>query len=243
MEEKVALITGAGKRVGACIARTLHEEGMKVVIHYGRSENEAKKLADELNMKRPNSAEILQADLNNLDDINLLAECTIKIEGRLDALINNASAFYPTKIGSITEDQWNELFNTNAKAPLFLAQAVAPYLKKTNGAIINMVDIHADRPLKDHPVYCMAKAALVAMTKSLARDLAPEVCVNAVAPGMILWPDEAMDEKTKSYILNRIPMGKPGSPEYIAETIAFLLKQDYITGQVVTIDGGRSLNV
>lgn len=245
MKDKVILITGAGKRVGACTAKTLHEQGARIIIHYNSSAKAAEKLKGELNAIRKNSAVILQADLNDMEDLKTLAEAAINTWGRMDALVNNASSFFPTKIGKVTEKDWNNLFNTNAKAPFFLAQALSGELKKTKGAIINMVDIHAERPLKNFSIYCMAKAALVAMTKALARDLAPDIRVNGIAPGMILWPEGEgeMTDKMKQSVVDRIPLQEPGDPQYAADSILFLLQQKYITGQILAVDGGRSLNV
>jgi pteridine reductase len=243
MEAKVVLITGAGKRVGACIARTLHEQGMRVIIHYCHSRDPAVKLADELNKARKDSAATLQADLTDMADIETMAKAAGKTWGRVDALVNNASSFYPSELGSVDNEHWDALMTVNAKAPYFLAQALLPLLQQAKGSIVNLVDIHADRPLKNHSVYCMAKAAMVAMTKALAGDLAPDVRVNGIAPGMMLWPDDGMNEKTKKYIINRIPLQRTGTPADVAETVAFLLKQAYITGQIIAVDGGRTLTI
>lgn len=243
MQDKVVLITGAGKRVGAVTAKALHAAGANVAIHYHRSADAAEKLVESLNDERANSAIAVQADLADTEVLTALVEKTASHFNRLDVLINNASSFYPTPVGDIKQEDWQNLFNTNAKAPLFLAQAAAPHLKKNGGCIINMVDVHAERPLQQHPVYCMAKAALAMMTKSLAKDLAPDVRVNGVAPGMILWPDEGMPEKVQDSIIKRVALKRAGSPDNIAQTILFLLQNDYITGQIIAVDGGRLLTV
>ena len=244
MKDKVVLITGAAKRVGACVAKTLHDNGAKVIVHYRGSKTAAEELVDEMNQARPDSALALQADLSDMVAVERLGNEALSVWGKVDALINNASSFYPTALGSVTEKQWADLFSSNVKAPFFLAQTLLSSLKGNKGNIINMVDVHADRPLKDHPVYCMAKAALVSMTKSMAKDLAPDVRVNAIAPGMILWPDdEALDERVEKYLMNRIALKRFGEPKNIAESILFILQQDYMTGQVLAIDGGRTLTI
>lgn len=244
MNGKTALITGAAKRIGAQIARTLHEAGCDIIIHYRTSEQSAKSLCKELNDERPNSANCLQADLNETDKLDNVIKQAVKFWGRLDLLINNASSFYPTPIGSITLENWDDLFNSNLKAPLFLSQAAVPHLRLTGGNIINMIDIHAYRPMSKHPVYCAAKAGLAMMTQSLAKDLGPEIRVNGVAPGAILWPDNDLNNETKNLILERTALKRPGDPEDIAKAILFLARDaDYITGQVIPVDGGRSLNI
>lgn len=243
----VVLITGAGRRIGAAVAARLHRTGFNIAIHYSRSKAEAETLAETLNKQRPNSAFTLQADLLEINALPVLADTAARRWGRLDALVNNASTFYPTPVGQITESHWQDLLGTNLKAPLFLSQAAAPYLKSTQGCIINIVDIHADRPMRGHTVYSIAKAGLAALTKSLARELAPEVRVNGVAPGAILWPENPDsangDDNTPAAILERIALKRPGEPGDIAETIEFLIRQPYITGQIVAVDGGRSLNI
>ncbi len=243
INNKVALITGAARRIGAETARILHANGMNIVIHYRKTRSDALALQTELNAIRSDSVIIVQADLSKPKGlIPLIQQCS-ETFGRLDALINNASSFYPTPIGTVTDDQWDDLMSSNLKAPFFLSQAAAPVLKKFKGCIVNIVDIHADRPLKEHPVYCMAKAGLVMMTKSLARELGPEIRVNAVAPGAIMWPENDMDELTKQRILSRTTLKREGSPNDIANTILFLIAQSpYITGQVFSVDGGRSLS-
>jgi pteridine reductase len=243
-ETRVALITGGAKRIGAATTKQLHQAGYNVVIHCRMSRQAADILAEDLNTLRANSANVIQGDLNNETVYDNLIEQTLAFWNRLDVLINNASSFYPTPVGLITLDDWNNLINSNMKAPLFLAQAAAPYLKKTQGNIINMIDVHAQRPMKDHLVYCAAKAGLSMITLSLAKDLGPEIRVNGVAPGAILWPDNDMPEHTKSLILERTSLKRPGQPIDIAKTILFLAKDaDYITGQIIAVDGGRTLNI
>lgn len=239
----VVLVTGSARRIGAQTIRTLHASGMQVIIHYRRSEGEAAKLAEGLNQLRSNSAQTLQGDLLEVSALQELVEKAISFWGKLDVLVNNASAFYPTEVGEITEKDWNILLGSNLKAPLFLAQAVAPELTKRKGCIINMVDIHADRPLKNYTVYSIAKAGLVALTKSLARELGPEVRVNAVAPGAILWPEEPHHTAQHQAIINHTALKREGDPTDIARTIRFLITDaPYITGQVITVDGGRTLS-
>lgn len=243
--EKVALITGSARRVGAVIARTLHANNIKIVIHYRSSATDAKALCDELNAKRPDSAITLAADLNDITQPPKLAADAAKQWGRLDILINNASSFFPTPIGKANDDNWNDLLNSNVKAPFFLTQAAAPFLTKQNGCIINMVDIHARQPLKSYPIYCIAKAGLLMLTKSLARELGPNVRVNAIAPGAVLWPEDEndLDLTSRDKIIARTALKRVGTPQDIAKTALFLIQNaDYITGQVIAVDGGRSLD-
>ena len=242
LTDKVVLITGAAHRIGASITRTLHGAGMKVVVHYRGSEAEAQALAAELNQQRADSALLLQGDLSVQHALAPLVETAVAHWGRLDALVNNASLFYPTPIGSVTPPQWDDLMDVNLKAPFFLAQAAAPHLAKQGGCIVNIADIHADRPLKAYPVYSMAKAGLVMMTRALARELGPAIRVNAVAPGAILWPAQGLDEADQAAIVARTALKRQGVPQDIARTVLFLLRDaEYITGQVVNVDGGRSL--
>jgi pteridine reductase len=239
---KWVLITGAAKRIGACIARTLHENGANIAIHYRGSADAAEQLAAELNNARPDSAIIVQADLLDTQRLAGLVEEVIAHAGRLDVLLNNASTFYPTPLDEVTEAHWDDLLGTNLKAPLFLSQAAAPHLRKSQGMIINIVDIHAQRPLRNHPVYGPAKAALGMLTRSLARDLAPDIRVNGVSPGAILWPEDGMSEKMEQTILKQVPLKRTGEPADIARTILFLVKDaPYITGQIIAVDGGRSI--
>ncbi|VAW50207.1 FolM Alternative dihydrofolate reductase 1 [hydrothermal vent metagenome] len=241
---KVALITGGAKRIGAAITKELHQAGYNVIIHCRLSRQTADNLAVELNLIREDSAHVIQGDLNNETIYDSLIDQSYKFWKRLDALVNNASSFHPTPIGSITLDDWDNLINSNMRAPLFLAQAAAPHLKHTQGCIINIIDVHAQRPMKNHPVYCAAKAGLQMITLSLAKDLGPEIRVNGVAPGAILWPENDMSEHTKNLILERTSLKRPGQPIDIAKTIVFLAKDaDYITGQIIAVDGGRSLNI
>ncbi len=238
----VVLITGAAHRIGATTAKLLHKNGMNIVLHYRGSREQAQAVQKELNDTRENSVILIQADLHITNGLSALIEESIKAWGRLDALINNASSFYPTKIGKANEEQWDDLMGSNLKAPFFLSQAAAPHLKKTKGCIVNIIDIHADRPLKNFPIYSMAKAGLAMMTKSLACELGPEIRVNAVAPGAILWP-ENLDEVAKQRIVSRTFLKRQGEPNDISKTILYLIKDaNYVTGQIITVDGGRSLN-
>ncbi|KRA16425.1 pteridine reductase [Lysobacter sp. Root604] len=240
----VALITGSAKRIGAAIARALHADGYDLALHYRGSGEAMAALAAELEGARPGSTLTLQADLAEFDRLPELIARTVGRYGRLDALVNNASGFAPTPIGSATPAQWDAMFASNARAPFFLAQAAAPHLKAARGAIVNLADIYAERPLRDHSLYCMAKAALVMATRALALELAPEVRVNAVAPGAILWPEAegAKDEAAKAAMLARTPLGRTGSAEEIAEAVRWLLREArYTTGQVLRVDGGRLL--
>ena len=241
-ETKVALITGAAHRIGARTAKRLHRSGMNIVLHYRSSRKAAQALQQILNDERENSVVLIQADLHATAGLNTLVEEAVKALGRLDVLINNASSFYPTPIGKVSEDQWDDLMGSNLKAPFFLSQAAAPHLKKQSGCIVNIVDIHAERPLKNYPVYSMAKAGLVMMTKSLACELGPKVRVNGVAPGAILWP-ENMDEVTQQRIVSRTFLKRQGEPDDIARAIEYLVNDaNYVTGQILAVDGGRSLN-
>lgn len=242
-DRKVVFITGGAKRIGATIARHAHKAGMNVVIHYHRSETDAHALQAELNRQRADSALLLQADLHNVSKLNSMVHQVIEYYGHLDVLVNNASSFYPTPVGNITEHDWDDLLGTNVKTPLFLSQAAAPHLAKTEGCIINLADIHAERPLKAHPVYSIAKAGIVMLTKSLAKELGPHVRVNAIAPGVILWPQKEMDEVTQQRIISMIPLKRQGDPNDIAQVALFLMQDaNYITGQVIAVDGGRTVN-
>jgi pteridine reductase len=237
-----ALITGAGRRVGAAIARTLHREGVGVAIHYRHSATESVALARELNDLRPGSALSVQADLLDTGALGTLVNTVIGHAGRLDILVNNASSFYPTPLAGITEQQWTDLLGTNLKAPLFLAQAALPHLKATRGVIINIADIHAIRPLRDHAMYGAAKAGLAFLTRALARDLAPDVRVNGVAPGAILWPEGGVSDKMRDTVLQQIPMKRLGEPTDIATCVLYLVRDaPYVTGQIIAVDGGRSV--
>lgn len=244
LDGKTALITGGARRIGAEIIRTLHRAGINVIIHYRKSQRAAKELSDELNATRADSCHLIEADLADHAQLEQLIDRAVKMTGQLDVLINNASSFFPTPVGSINHDDWNDLISSNLKAPLFLSQHAAPHLKKTGGCIINMVDIHAFRPMRKHTVYSVAKAGLAMLTQSLARELAPEVRVNGVAPGAILWPEDDMNEHTRHVILDRTALKRTGEPADIANAILFLVRDaDYITGQIIPVDGGRSLNI
>ena len=238
----VALVTGSARRIGAAIASALHAQGANVVIHYRSSAADADALVTRLNDSRENSAMAIKADLLDTAGLPRLIDRVVAWHGRLDILVNNASSFYPTPPGSITEAQWDDLVGSNLKAPLFLSQAAFPELRKAQGSIVNMIDIHARRPLRDHPVYGPAKAGLAMLTLSLAKDLAPDVRVNGVAPGAILWPEDDMTDATKQSILEQIPMGRAGDPTDIADCVVWLVSDaGYVTGQVIAVDGGRSI--
>lgn len=239
---KWALITGGGRRVGAAIVRTLHRQGAGVGIHCRNSGAEATALALELNALRPGSAMTIEADLLDTGMFSSLIEKFIAGAGRLDILVNNASSFYTTPLAGITDQQWTDLLGTNLKAPLFLSQAALPHLQASQGVIINILDIHATRPLKDHALYGIAKAGLMFLTKALARDLAPVVRVNGVAPGAILWPDEGVSDKMSGAVLKKIPLQRLGKPADIANCVLYLVQDaPYVTGQIIAVDGGRSV--
>jgi len=244
-QNKTALITGGAARIGAEIARTLHDAGMNIVIHYRSSEDKARALCDDLNSKRENSAACLQADLHDTPALTPLVDQAAAIWGRLDVLVNNASSFYPTPVGEITEAHWDDLMGSNLKAPVFLSQAATPHLHKTQGCIINIVDVHGFRPMKEHPVYCAAKAGLAMLTQSLAKELGPaEIRVNGVAPGAIMWPACELDPDVQDSIIDRTALKRQGGPDDIATTVRFLaLEGKYITGQVIPVCGGRSINI
>ncbi|MBT8109015.1 MAG: pteridine reductase [Gammaproteobacteria bacterium] len=242
LDHKVVLITGAARRIGAVIARTLHAQGANVAIHYRGSADDAEMLVAELNASRADSAAAFAADLTDIAAIERLAAQVTQWRDRLDVLINNASSFYPTPAGTITEAQWDDLIGTNLKAPLFLSQAVLPALRAAGGAIVNIVDVHSTHPLRDHPVYGPAKAGLAMLTRSLAKDLAPDVRVNGVSPGAILWPENDMPEDTKAAIVKQVPLARPGDPVDIAGAVLFLVRDaTYVTGQIIAVDGGRSI--
>jgi pteridine reductase len=241
VQGKVVLITGGAKRVGAATCRRLHAAGANLMLHYRVSAGEARLLQAELNHQRKDSVALIQADLLDIAKLPAMVEQTVQSFGRLDALVNNASSFFQTPVGEITAAAWEDLIGTNLRAPLFLSQAAAPALKKAQGAIVNITDIHAERPLKNYVVYSVAKAGLVGLTRSLARELAPEVRVNAVAPGPILWPDdETFDELSRQRIISHTPLKREGTPEDIAKAVLFLLAEaTYVTGETINVDGGR----
>ncbi len=246
MQNKVALVTGGAKRVGAAIVKRLHSEGMNVMIHYHHSHAEAHALRDELNALRDHSASAVQADLLQTQDLPKLIELTVKTFGRLDALVNNASTFKATPIGSIDEANWNDLIGTNLKVPLFLSQAAAPALKQSGGCIVNIIDIHSERPLKNYVVYSVAKSALLGLTRSLSIELGPEVRVNGVSPGVAAWPADGghFDSKEQARIINQTSLKRPGMPEDMAGAVKFLVcDATYVTGQIVNVDGGRLVNI
>jgi pteridine reductase len=241
-QRPVALITGAARRVGACTARRLHAGGFDLALHHRSSGSDMDALSNELNATRSGSCLVLQAELAELDRLPALVAATLNRFARLDALINNASAFYATPLGEITAQHWDELFASNARAPLFLSQAAAPHLRAAQGAIINLVDIYAERPLLRHPVYCMAKAALLAMTRSLAIELGPEVRVNAVAPGAVLWPESGKAHAEQQKLMDATALKRIGRPEDVAEAVRWLIQDArYCTGEVIHVDGGRGL--
>mgnify|MGYP001143185680 CR=1 FL=1 len=239
-----ALVTGAARRIGACIAETLHQRGCDVFLHYHSSSDAVNKLAERLNMIRLGSASIVQADLGNIDEINRLANQVRTRTSQLDLLVNNASRFFPTQVGTTTTAQWNELMDSNLRGPYFLTQALLPELTTAGGSVINLLDIHAVKPMSDHAVYSMAKAGLQMMTLALAKDLGPQIRVNGVAPGAILWPEGGNMTQDQAKILDKTVMGRAGRPEDIATAVAYLgLDAHYVTGQVLAVDGGRSLNI
>lgn len=245
MQGKVVLVTGGAKRVGAAISRRLHAAGANIALHYRYSADEAEALAAELNDLRPGSVEPVQADLLHVPALPLLVHETVQRFGRLDALVNNASSFFPTPLGEIGDHQWDDLIGTNLKAPLFLAQAAARELRRNHGAVVNIADIHADRPMHGHLVYSVAKSGLAALTRALAVELAPEVRVNAVAPGVIIWPEngEWDDAALRDKIVGQTLLKRVGEPDDIAKTVQFLLRDaPYITGQTINVDGGKSIN-
>lgn len=244
LQGKVALVTGAARRLGAAIARRLHGCGASVVIHYRGAEREALQLEAELNAVRRDSALRLKGDLLAPIAPQALVGAALQRWNRLDLLVNNASTFYATPVGAIETAQWEELIGSNLRAPLFLAQTAAPHLAASRGSIVNIVDIHAERPLKGYVVYSVAKAGLAALTRALAQELAPEVRVNAVAPGAIAWPEDAQfDARERGRIVATTPLGRTGTPEDIAQAVHYLATAPFVTGQVLSVDGGRSLSL
>ena len=246
LNNKVFLITGGAKRVGAAICRELHANGARLMIHYKSSIIEARALQAELNLQRANSVAIIQCDLLNTAALPNLVHETVAHFGQLDGLINNASSYYATEIGKITEENWHDLVGSNLKAPMFLAQAAAAELRKSHGCIVNITDMHIERPKKGYVVYSVAKAGLVTLTKSLAHELSPEVRVNAVAPGPVQWPENnpQFDEVYRQRVINQTLLKKIGNPQDIAKAVKFLVADaPFITGHVLAVDGGRSLNL
>ena len=246
MQDRAVLVTGAARRIGAAIARTLHAAGANLVVHCNRSRDEAETLADELNETRGDSCRILQADLLQVASLPRLAEDAARAFGRLDGLVNNASAFYATPLGKIDVREWEELIGSNLRAPLFLAQAAAPHLRAWQGAIVNIVDIHAERPLQDFVVYTIAKAGLAGLTRSLALELAPDIRVNGVAPGAIIWPEDGLhfSAEERERILSQTPLERIGTPEDVAGAVKYLLfDAPFVTGEILAVDGGRRLRL
>lgn len=245
-ETKVAFITGASRRIGAVIARHLHAAGMNIVLHYHQSQEESVNLCEELNTLRLESCVRISADLSIITALPDLIEKSQQIWGRLDILVNNASRFYPTKLESADETAWDDLLTNNLKAPFFLSKAAAPYLKKTQGCIINIADIHGGRPMRDYSIYCISKAGLLMLTKSLAKELAPDIRVNAISPGPVIWPElnNEISAERKQDLIERTALKRVATPLDIAKAVLFYSTQaDSITGQVLTIDGGRSLRI
>lgn len=241
---KTALVTGAAKRVGRAIACELHAAGANVMVHYRAARGDALALADELNARRPGSAALVQADLLDIPALPALVDACVERFGALDALVNNASSFFATPLGRIDLDAWDDLVGSNFKAPLFLAQAAALQLRAAHGAIINITDIHGERPLAGYPLYCAAKAGLLGLTRALAVELAPEVRVNAVSPGPIIWPQDGFDDARRAAIVEHTLLKRTGSPQDIAGAVRFLLAEaSYVTGQVLNVDGGRTAHL
>jgi pteridine reductase len=246
MDQKVMLITGGARRVGAAICRALHASGANIMLHYRSSVEQARALQAELNAVRADSVALVQADLLNIALVSGLVGETVNQFGRIDVLINNASSFFPTPVGEITEQAWDDLLGTNLKMPMFLSQAAAPHLRRSHGCIVNIVDIHADRPMRNYAVYSTAKGGLLALTRSLACELGPEVRVNGVSPGVILWPEDERwsDELARQRIVQSTLLKRVGDPDDIARTVRFLVYDaPYITGQVIAVDGGRSIHL
>jgi pteridine reductase len=240
---QVALVTGGARRVGAAIVRELHAAGSAVLIHCNHSRAAAQALAADLNQHRSGSAEVIGADLLRSEELPALVSAALEVFGGLDIVVNNASTFYPTPLGAITSAQWDDLIGTNLKAPLFLAQAAAPALRESRGLLVNIADIHGLRPLGGHPVYSTAKAGLIMLTKSLARELAPDVRVNAIAPGPVLWPEGGLESERQQRIVEHTLLKRAGTPEDIARTVRFFaVDAPYITGQILAVDGGRSVS-
>ncbi|SFL96213.1 pteridine reductase [Nitrosomonas communis] len=246
LKNKVILVTGGAKRVGAAICGKLHEQGANLMVHYRSSQNDAQILRQTLEQMRPDSVELIQADLLDIERLPDLIKETVRRFGKLDALVNNASSFFSTPVGQFTEQAWIDLIGSNLKAPLFLSQAAVPFLEKRHGCIVNIVDIHVEQPLKNYVIYNAAKGGLAALTRSLALELAPLIRVNGVAPGPILWPEheEWIDQSLRKEIIGRTLLKRMGEPEDIAKTVYFLIANaPFITGQIIAVDGGRSINL
>lgn len=237
-----ALITGGARRIGKEIAETLHDAGYNIMIHYRSSAGAAQRLVDKLNSIRPGSAAATSFDLLDLESIPKIIDATIEQFGQLSVLVNNASTFYPSPIELINDEFWNDLMGSNLKAPAFLVKSATPHLRESGGSIVNIIDIYAQKPLSNHPIYCAAKAGLEMLTKSLARDLAPEIRVNGVSPGAILWPEQGNSAISQAELIERVPLRRMGTPNDIAVTVKFLVQDaGYITGQIIAVDGGRSI--
>lgn len=246
MVTPVALVTGGGRRIGSEIVQLLHQHGYRVIIHYLRSSQEANSLSETLNSQQPNSASTIKANLCSMKSIEQLAQQSVAVWGRLDVLINNASSYYPTPFGQVMESQWDDLMSSNLKGPFFLSQALTAELTRQQGVIINIADIHSERPAINYSPYSIAKAGNAMLTKCLARELAPKVRVNGVAPGVILWPEKNAKHsiEEKEHILHQIPLRREGTANDIAQTVLFLLKNaPYVTGQILAVDGGRSVYI
>ena len=246
LDGKVALITGAARRVGAAIARRLHGVGARVMLHYRSAEGDAQALQSELNALRADSVALVQADLLQTAGLPELVKNTLSRFGRLDVLVNNASSFYATPVGDIGEREWDDLIGTNLKVPLFLSQAAAPALKKTGGAIVNIIDIHAERPMKNYVVYNIAKSGLAGLTRTLARELGPEVRVNGVSPGAVMWPedDQHFDAVTRQRIVSNTPLKSAGDADDIAGAVLYFASAaGFVTGQILAVDGGRTIHI
>lgn len=239
--QPVALVTGSARRIGAVIVQTLHAAGYRVVVHCRHSRQDADRLVAGLDQQRRDSAVVITADLAVQGEAARLVEHAVRQWGRLDLLVNNASSFFPTPIGNTGEEQWDDLIGSNLRAPFFLSQAAAPHLAKRRGAIVNIIDVHAERPLAEHAVYCAAKAGLHMLTRAMAKDMGPGVRVNGVAPGAILWPESGVSETGKQAIVAATPLQRTGSPQDVADAVLFLARGEFITGQILAVDGGRSL--
>lgn len=240
---KNVLITGAARRIGASCVRLLHAHGYNIILHYKTSKQAANELFQALNKRRPNSIELIQSDLLNTEELTQLARQAESVWGGVDVLINNASLFYPQAVKDVSENDWDQLLGCNLKAPFFLSQALEKTLTERQGCIVNIIDIHAEKGLKNHPVYSISKAGLASLTKVLAKELAPHIRVNGVSPGAILWPESELSTDDKDNILQRVALERSGNPDDIAKAVCFLINDaNYITGQVITVDGGRTLS-